>query len=188
MNKSLKLPTFQDGTVKFYQFTNLVPPQELADGVRVQATHGLIDRSLLMWRCEEHYKKRVWGEDDKDLGKFYIISWLCYGPGYRGRETVGAAIDYYEKKGWKLAYSEGPKSSPQNIPDYHFNAGSMEYEPHPVYVGERMHKLPKNWVQTNKAVIEEMDRRPSDKQIAAMMEMNKKNTQELIQAFKESQK
>lgn len=188
MRKELSLPTFNDGSVKTYKFTNPIPPQQLADGISVQGTFGAIDRALLMWRCEDHYMKREPGEAPIDLGPFYIISWQAYGPGYYGRDNVPQALEYYEKKGWKLMYSDGPSFSPKHIPDYFFNSETMNYEQRPIFVGDRMHKLPKGWEKINEKVIEEMDKKPSDKAQERLSKLYGEHTERVIKAIQEGQK
>ena len=185
MQKSLKLPTFQDGTVKFYKFTTCVVAHTISEGIHVQGTHGLLDRAILMWRCEEHYKQKFRGEPERDLGKYYIISWQAYGPGYNKCQQVGEALDYHEKKGWSLMHSEGPNHSAKMIPDYYFDPAKMDYESRPLFVGDRMKKLPKNWAEVNSAVIAEMDKKPSDKQLELLNTLSRQNLFDVVKALKE---
>lgn len=184
MNKTLKLPTFMDGSTKFYKFTNLVPAQQVAPGVTISSTNGLIDRAFLMWRLEEHYEKRMAGKQPEDLGKFYIVHWMAYGPGYYGRENVYDALDYYKKKGWDLVESKGPRKHPGHVPDSVFDPSTLTYVDNVVDVAHYMKRLPKDWDDVNAKVIAEMDKTPDDRQMEMMAELAKKNLQEVIAAVK----
>lgn len=185
MNKSLKLPTFSDGTTKFYSFTTKIPPHQPIPGITISGTFGTISRALLMWRCEEHYMKHEAGKSPKDLGKFYIVSWQTYGPGYSGCENVFEALDTFEKKGWHLVHSEGPRKHPGCMPSYYFDAEKLEMVPEIIDVSSRMVPLPKDWAKINAKVIEEMDKSPEDAQLERMNSMAKANLEEVVRAVKE---
>lgn len=180
MNKSLELPKFSDGSVKFYKITTIIENQSLAPGVWVAPNVALLGKALLMWREEKHYMKRLFGQAPEDLGSFYIVSWQPYGPGYYGRDDALKAIEYYQQKGWSLVASDR-----KTIPVDYWDSDNGRNATRDVFVGNSMKALPKNWAEVNAKVIERMDEKPSDNQVKLFHEMNKKSIEDLIRAIKE---